>query len=253
MKLEGKVALVTGGTSGIGEAICRRLAKDGARVAVVGSRDLDKASAVARSIGASARPYVCDVRQVEALKQLVASVEAELGPVDVLVNSAGVYLPTPVGETSESVYDQLMEINVKGTYFAINAVAPGMKARRRGHIVNITSIAAVWGIAGYSLYCASKAAVAMLTRTMSRELAPYDVHINAIAPGNTATPLNEHLRTLPEHRDYLAGMEALTPSNRSFSPPEEMAAICAFLVSEDGRAFHGAQLLADEGITTGVG
>ena len=111
----------------------------------------------------------------------------------------------------------------------------------------------MWGIRNFGLYCATKAAVAMLTRTLARELAPFDVRINAIAPGNTATPLNEALRTLPEHREYLQGMEALTPSNRLFSPAEEMADICAFLVSDAARSLHGSLLLADEGISSGVG
>ena len=253
MRLDGKVALVTGGTSGIGEAVCRRFVSDGATVAVVGSQDLAKAQAVANTLGARAAAYVCDVRDPAALSALVAQVERELGPIDVLVNSAGVYYATPVGATAEADYDRMVDINLKGTFFAINAVVPGMKARRHGRILNISSVAAVMGIANYSLYCATKGAIAMMTRALARELAPYDIHINALAPGNTATPLNEALRTLPEHRDYMAGMKALTPSNRAFSPPEEMAALCAFLVSDEARAFHGSLLLADEGISSGLG
>lgn len=253
MRLDGKVALVTGGTSGIGEAVCRRFAADGAAVAVVGSQDLSKARAVADTTTGRAAAYVCDVRNPTALTALVAQVERELGSIDVLVNSAGVYYATPIGATAEADYDRMVDINLKGTFYAINAVVPGMKARRHGRIVNISSVAAVMGISGYSLYCATKGAIAMMTRALARELAPFDIHINAIAPGNTATPLNEALRTRPEHRDYMAGMEALTPSNRAFSPPEEMAALCAFLVSDEARAFHGALLLADEGISSGVG
>jgi NAD(P)-dependent dehydrogenase (short-subunit alcohol dehydrogenase family) len=253
MRLDGKVALVTGGTSGIGEAVCRRFAAEGAAVAVLGSQDLVKAQAVANTLGARATAYVCDVRDPAALSALVAQVERELGPIDVLVNSAGVYYATPIGDTAEAEYDRMVDINLKGTFFAINAVVPGMKTRRHGRIVNISSVAAVMGIANYSLYCATKGAIAMMTRALARELAPYDIHINALAPGNTATPLNEALRTLPEHRDYMAGMEALTPSNRAFSPPAEMAALCAFLVSDEARAFHGSLLLADEGISSGLG
>jgi 3-oxoacyl-[acyl-carrier protein] reductase len=253
MRLDGKVALVTGGTSGIGEAVCRRFAADGAAVAVVGSQDLAKAQAVVDTLSGHAAPYVCDVRDPAALAALVAQVERDLGPIDLLVTSAGVYYATPIGETAEADYDRMVDINLKGAFFAINAVVPGMKARRHGRIVNISSVAAVMGIGGYSLYCATKGAITMMTRALARELAPFDIHINAIAPGNTATPLNEALRTQPEHRDYLSGMEALTPSNRAFSPPEEMAALCAFLVSDEARAFHGALLLADEGISSGLG
>ena len=126
MSMTGQVAIVTGGTSGIGEAVCRRFARDGARVAVVGSSDLAKAERVAAEIGAQAKPYVCDVRDAGAVAALVAAVKRELGPVDVLVNSAGVYYATPIGETGEADYDRMVDTNLKGTYFAIDAVVPGM-------------------------------------------------------------------------------------------------------------------------------
>ncbi len=256
MKLQHKTALVMGGSSGIGAAVAARLAADGAAVAVIASGDLSKAERVAeriRTVGGRAYAFTCEVRDVAAIGRLVGDVEQASGPVDILVNSAGLYVPTPIGETTEADYERMADINFKGTFFAINAVVPGMKTRRYGKIVNISSIAATWGIGTYSLYCATKAAVDMLTRALARELAPYNININAIAPGNTATPLNEELRTDPAHREYIAAMENMTPSNRTFSPPTEMAAICAFLVSDEARSLYGESIIADEGITTGVG
>ncbi len=256
MRFDGKVTMVLGGSSGIGRAAAVRFAAEGARVAVVASVDQSKAQAVSDEIeaaGGEAGAYACDVRNVDALRKLTAAVESDLGPVDILINSAGLYYPTPLGETAEADYDRMADINLKGTFYAIDCVAPGMKARRYGKIVNVSSVAAVLGIGTYSLYCATKAAVAMLTKTLARELAPFDINVNAIAPGNTATPLNEHLRVDPAHREYIEGMEALTPSNRAFSSPEEMAALCLYLASDDARSLHGSLILADQGISSGVG
>jgi len=256
MKFADKVALVMGGSSGIGRAAAIRFAAEGASVAVVASAERAKAQAVVDDIaaaGGTAGAYACDICNVGAVRKIAAEVEADLGAVDILVNSAGLYYPTPLGETAEEDYDRMADINLKGTFYAIDSVAAGMKDRRYGKIINVSSVAAVWGIGTYSLYCATKAAVAMLTKTLARELAPFDVNVNAIAPGNTATPLNEHLRVEPEHREYIEAMEALTPSNRAFSPPEEMAALCLFLASDDARSLHGSLVLADEGISSGVG
>ena len=255
MKLEGKVALVTGGSSGIGEAIALRFAAEGARVAVAGTADIGKAQGVADRIaaqGGEARAFVADVTQVGAVKRLVADVKAAFGRVDILVNSAGIFEPTPVGETSEAEYDRLMDINVKGTFFAINEVAPLMRAQGGGKIVNLASVTGVMGFKTFSVYCASKAAINALTRALALELGPHDIAVNAILPGNTATPMNVKIRTEPQYREMLDGMAAVTPSNRTYSDPADMAAAAVFLCSEDGRAAHGSLLLLDEGISCGI-
>ena len=133
MKLDGKVALITGGTSGIGEACADLFAAEGAKVALVGSSDLAKAKAVAARIeatGGSAKPYVANLSIVDEIAKLVAAVKADFGRVDILVNSAGVFYPTPVGGTSEADYDRMMDINLKGLFFCVNEVAPLMIAPR---------------------------------------------------------------------------------------------------------------------------
>lgn len=255
MRLEGKVALVTGGSSGIGEAIALRFAAEGARVAVAGSADIGKAQAVADRIaagGGEARAFVADVTDVGAVKRLVADAKAAFGRIDILVNSAGIFEPTPVGETDEAEYDRLMDVNVKGTFFAINEVAPLMRAQGGGRIVNLSSVTGVMGFKTFSVYCASKAAINYLTRALALELGPHDIAVNAILPGNTATPMNVKIRTEPQYEEMLDGMAAITPSTRTYSDPEDMAAAAVFLCSEEGRAAHGSLLLLDEGISCGI-
>jgi 3-oxoacyl-[acyl-carrier protein] reductase len=256
MKLQNKVALITGGSSGIGKATAERLSAEGAMVAVVASSSLAKAESIVKSItkehGARARAFVADITQPSAVEKLVRAVCDSCGPIDILVNSAGVYLPNEIGETTETDYNLTMDTNVKGTFFTINAVAPIMKQHRTGKIINVASVAAFRGAPGYSLYCTSKAAIVMLTRTLACDLGPFGINVNAIAPGNTATSLNEKQRTDPSFSNLMAAKRAATPSGRTYSPPEEMAAAVSFLASEESRAMHGATILLDEGISAGA-
>lgn len=251
MKLGKKVAIVSGGSQGIGEAIARRYAGEGAHVAVVSSSSLPKAQAVVddiRAAGGVARAYVCDVRHTGQVAQLFADTERDFGPVDILVNAAGVFYPTPAGATSEDDFDRMVDVNLKGSWNMIGAAVPPMKARRVGKIICMASVASVYGVAPFSVYCATKAAIVQMVRALALELAPHDVQINAIAPGNTATPMNQALRRDPARVSAIA---ADTPSGRAFSEVDDIAAIALFLASEDSRAMHGSCLLADEGISCG--
>ena len=254
--LSGKVALITGGSSGIGEAIAKRFAKDGASVAVVASSSLAKAESVCeaiQAIGGSASPYAADVRSAEAVAELVNKVCDNHGGLDILVNSAGVYYPTVVGDTAEADSDRMFDANIKGVWNCINAAVPKMKERGGGKIVNLSSVAAYVGIGNFAIYCATKAAIMMMTRSLACDLAPFDININAIAPGNTQTPMNEGFRTDPANAEYLAGMDNATPSNTTFSKPEEIAELAHFLVSDVARPMHGSTVLIDEGISAGIG
>ena len=255
MKLDGKVALITGGSSGIGEAVALRFAAEGARVAVAGSSNLGKAQGVVDRIaaaGGDARAFVADVTDVSAVKALVADVKAAFRRIDILVNSAGIFEPTPIGETREADYDRMMDINVKGTFFAINEVAPLMRNQGGGKIVNLSSVTGIMGFKTFSVYCASKAAINYLTRSLALELGPHNIAVNAILPGNTATPMNVKIRTEPQFKEMLDGMTAITPSGRTYSDAGDMAAAALFLCSEDGRAAHGSLMLLDEGISCGL-
>ena len=255
MKLKNYTALVTGGSSGIGTEVCLQLAAEGVNVGVVASADLGKAQIVVDQIkmdGGKATALVGNVAKPASVAILVKNAEATLGPIDILINAAGVYENTPIGYTDESVIDHLIDINLKGTFRMINAIAPGMKDRRRGKIVNFSSVNAFIGVGSQSLYCACKAGIDLMTRAMARELAPYDVNINSIAPGATKTPMNEALRTLPEHKEVLNSFMSNTPSNTTFSDPAEIARMVVFLASDDGRPMHGSNVLMDEGLAAGI-
>lgn len=251
MVIAGKTALIVGGSQGIGEAIARRLAAEGLIVGVVASSSLEKARAVAATLPGG-RAFVADIRDRDAVAAMVADAEAALGGIDILVNSAGVFHPTPAGGTDPAAFDRMVDVNVKGTWNAIAAVAPSMRARRRGWIVNIASVVATMGLGGYAVYCATKAAVVMMTRALAIELAPHGISANCLSPGNTATPMNLDIRTKPELTPFLEAMTARTPSGQTYSSAEDMASIVAFMVSDGARALHGANILADEGFSAGM-
>lgn len=249
MKLAGKIAVVTGGSSGIGEATAELFAREGAVVAVVSGSDIAKAQVVVeriRAAGGSAHGFRMDVRSPDDIKRAFAEIVATLGEIDILVNAAGIYVQTPVGRTSEADYDRIMNTNLKGAFFTIQAVAPAMKARGAGRIVNVTSVAAYKGSALYPLYSVAKAGLVMMTRALALDLAPYGIAINAIAPGNTATPLNVGDRN---NEELMARKRAATPSPRIYSPASEMAEAILFLADGGVSAMHGSTLLLDEGLS----
>lgn len=253
-KLEGKVALITGGSQGIGEQTARLFGREGAKVAVVASTDLAKAEAVAaqiRAAGGTASAHVADVRIAAEIARVAAEATKAHGPIDILVCSAGVFPPTPNGATDDALYDSVMDINVKGTWNAIAAVSPSMRARKTGWIVNVSSVLGSMALANYAVYCASKAAVNMLTRSLAIEFGRDGVHVNAIAPGNTATPMNANLRTEPQYAGFIDAMAARTPSGRTYSKPEEMAQAILYLACDDAKPVHGAILTLDEGFSLG--
>jgi 3-oxoacyl-[acyl-carrier protein] reductase len=255
MRLQGRTALITGASQGIGEATALCFAGEGARIGVLASKSKAKAQMVVDKIAAAggvARPYVGNVADGAQMAAVVAEVVADLGPIDILVNSAGVFTPTPAGETDQSVYDLIMDTNLKGTWNLIDQVVPAMKSRKNGKIINIASVAGIMGIGGYAVYCASKAGIVLLTRALACELAPFGINVNCIAPGNTATPMNEDIRTKPELKGFLDAMAARTPSGRTYSTAEDIAAAALFLASGESRAMHGSCLLVDEGFSAGI-
>lgn len=255
MKFDKRIALVSGGSQGIGEAIASSLAAEGASVAVVASSDVHKARrTVDRLAGGAAKHMagVCDVRDAAAVDALVADVVRRYGRIDILVNSAGVFFPSPAGATTADTADRMIDINLKGTWHLINAVVPGMAERNYGKIINVSSVAGVMGVGGYALYSATKAALIMMTRALASELAGRGINVNCLAPGNTATPMNEDIRTKPELKPFLDAMAARTPSGRTYSSVDDMAAIATFLASDAARAMHGSCVLADEGFSAGI-
>jgi len=249
MLLKDKIAVITGAGSGIGEAAAKLFASEGAKVALVArtKASLDSVVNEIKEAGGDACAYTLDVCITANVDQTFSAIEADLGPIDILLNSAGVFYPTPGGDMVEAQWRGMLDINVGGTINTCNAVLPGMKAREAGHIVNIASISGLVAGSNYSVYGASKAAVIMLSKSLAAEFAPFGIHINIIAPGNTATPINKDIRTQAEYAGMMKGIDASTPSKRNFSEPIDIARSALFLVSDAGAPFYGSVLVADEG------
>jgi 3-oxoacyl-[acyl-carrier protein] reductase len=255
MKLNDQIAVITGGTQGIGKAIALRMAAEGATVVVGASSRLPRSQAVVDEIvrlGGSAVARVADVTKSAELSALAQSVVADFGRIDILVNAAGVFVPTPAGAAIEADVDRMIATNLKGSFLAIDAVVPAMKRQRAGKIINIASVAGFMGIGTYAIYCATKAGIMSMTRALACELAPHGINVNAVAPGNTATPMNDGVRTLPEFKPMLDAMSARTPSGRTFSTAEEMAGMAVFLATSDAQSMHGSTVLMDEGFSAGM-
>jgi 2-hydroxycyclohexanecarboxyl-CoA dehydrogenase len=246
MRLEGRIALVTGGASGIGAATCRRLAAEGARVAVT-DVNLEGAREVASEI--SGAPVELDVRSTESVRAAVATTESELGPVDVLVNNAGYDEFNFFVHTDEAMWDRVIEVNLRGVIAVTHAVMPGMQERGRGRIVNVASEAGRVGSHGSAVYSGAKGGVIGFTKAVAREGAKYGVTANAVAPGPIETPL---LMAAPEHLGDLGqrivkGMIGQTVMRR-LGQPDEVAAVIAFLSSDDSSYVTGQAIGVSGGL-----
>ncbi|TCC44978.1 SDR family oxidoreductase [Kribbella capetownensis] len=242
-QLDGSTALVTGGNSGIGRAIALDLAKHGAHV-IVSGRDAARAEEVVATIRAAGgkADFVAAGLSDEASARELARRATELGGgrIDILVNNAGIYPYGPTAETTQDVFENVYDINVKAPYFLVAALAPQMAERGKGAIVNIATMVAHYGDAGYALYGSSKAALLLLTKAWAAEYGPSGVRVNAVSPGPTRT------EGTSGYGDALDKLAATTPHGRP-GLPEEIATAVTFLVSDDARYIHGAQLPVDGG------
>jgi len=254
--LEGKAALVTGGSSGLGEAIVYRFAEEGVSVAV-GGRDADKTRAVAARAAALAREHgheseyavlLGDVSVVAECDRLVAETVERFGRLDILVNSAGIWIEKPTTEMSEEEYDRLMGINLKGAYFMCRAALRHMTARKSGVIVNIASDSGIHGEPNAAAYSAAKAGVVMMTRAMAIDHADEGIRVNAVCPGDVETPMlyRSGANRGADAKTALREANAESRSGR-VTTPEEVAAVVAFLASDEARQITGAAIPIDGG------
>jgi NAD(P)-dependent dehydrogenase (short-subunit alcohol dehydrogenase family) len=248
--LQGKVALVTGSGRGMGRAHAVMLAQHGADLIVhdIFPDRVAESAAVVRQHGRRVMEAVADVADLAAMEALVKRAEAELGPISILVNNAGIGADRAVTEQiDEAMFDRMFDIHVKGTFFTTRAVLPGMKSLGSGSIVNISSI---WGMVGHhfgSTYCAAKAAILGFTKSWAKELAPYRITVNAIAPGGVTSPMAIEKDGMDAVRERMAKI----PLGR-WAEPEEIAYGMLYLVSPLS-SFVTGQVLSLNGGDTIVG
>ncbi len=246
MLLADKVAIITGAASvrGIGRATALRFAEAGARVAIV-DLDADACAAAARAIGPQHRGYACNVADAAACRATVQRTLAEIGHADILVNYAGISQPDRLMEVTPERYDQVMSVNLRGTFNMCQAVVPHFRARRQGNIVCIGSVAAQrgGGLFGGPHYSASKGAVQSLAKSMARELGPDGIRVNAIAPGTIDTDIFEG-KLSEERRKTIA---AEVPLGR-LGTADDVAKACLFLVSDLAGYITGTVLDVNGGL-----
>lgn len=241
LDLSGKVALVTGGTRGIGHDICRTLAAAGAKVALC-SRDGAKAQQVAAALASDARGYACDVGVASQVEALVDSIDKDFGKIDILVNNAGFTKDNLLFRLTEADWDAVIDTNLKGAFLVTKYAARGMIKRRWGRVINITSVVGLNGNKGQSNYSASKAGIIGFTKSVAKELASRNVLVNAVAPGYVETELTQGIS--PEAKKYFLDNIPLARLGEG----SDIAGAVLFLASDLASYITGQVLVVDGGM-----
>ena len=246
MNLKGKIALVTGGTRGIGREIALRLAKEGANLAITYTSKEEQALDVVNEIknhGVNAIAVKANVINNDDVLNMVKTVEEELGTIDILVNNAGITKDNLIIRMTEEDWDSVIDVNLKGVFLSTKAVARAMMKKRYGKIINISSVVGVNGNAGQGNYSASKAGVIGFTKSMAKELASRGVRVNAIAPGFIETDMTNILK-----EEIKNEMIKSIPLN-SFGKPKDIANLVVFLAGEESDYITGQVIKVDGGMT----
>lgn len=244
-RLRGKIVIVTGGASGIGLACAERFVAEGAQVAIF-DLDADAGEPAARRLGA--RFYPCDVSCARDVDTAVEAASRDLGPVNVLLNNAGISIPQGLEEMDEADWDRTFAVNVKSVYLVSRRVIPLMRQAGGGSIINMASESAFIGFPMHPAYCASKAAVVQLSRSMATRYAREGIRVNALCPGTIDTPLvRRFFAQLPDPEAALREVERMHPLG--IGQPEDIAWAAVYLASDESRYATGSALLVDGGST----
>jgi NAD(P)-dependent dehydrogenase (short-subunit alcohol dehydrogenase family) len=250
MKLVDKAAIVTGATSGIGRAVAEAFAREGANIVAVGRNEerLSEIKNIIAEIGSHCRTVRADLASLKDIDQAIKAALDSFGRIDILFNGAGIIGGSPFLDNSEDLYDQTLATNLKSVFFMSQKAAQVMKEKRKGKIISMSSIAgAVIGVPGLAAYSATKGAILSLSRSMAVELAPFNINVNVISPGNILTPMNQGLFADPE---YEKTMLAITPLKR-IGDPGDITPAAIFLASEESDYITGQQIVIDGGIVAG--
>ena len=248
MKLENKVAIVTGGSGGIGQALCERLAKEGAKIVVnyrSAEEEAKKVKEKVEQIGSEALIVQADLSKVEQINKLVKKSLDHFDKIDILVNNAGLEKRADFWDVTEDDYDLVLDVNLKAVFFATQAVVKHFRATDNpGRIINISSVHEELPFPHFTSYCASKGGMKMITRNLAVELGSMGITINNVAPGAIATPINEDLLNNPQQ---LKKVTNNIPLGR-MGEPEDVAGIVAFLASDEAKYITGATFYVDGGL-----
>lgn len=245
MKLEGKIAVVTGGSRGIGFATCKKLASEGATIIITDICDSEKAAPAIKELedmGAKAKFYQSDVSDFASATETVNAIIEEFGGLDILVNNAGIVRDKLVLKMEEQDFDAVININLKGTYNMIKATYKHFMKQRSGRIISLASVVGIMGNAGQANYSASKAGIIGLTKSVAKELGARNVTVNAIAPGYIVTDMTDALSDKAKE-----AIDSGIPMKRRGTPEDVANAIC-FLASDDASYITGEVLRVDGGM-----
>lgn len=242
MRLENKVAIITGGAGGIGFAAVKRFLEEGAKVAIV-DYDKQQGEKIEAELGEDVAFFAVDVSKLAEVQQMVEQVVDRFGKIDILVNNAGITRDATLVKMTEEDFEKVIQINLNGVYYCTQAVAPHMIAQGSGKIISTSSVSGVYGNFGQTNYAATKAAIIGMTKTWAKELGRKGINVNAVAPGFTATPMVEKM---PEK--VLQQMEGITSLQR-LGKPEDIANAYLFLASDESSYITGHVLQVDGGIT----
>ncbi|HQN55748.1 MAG TPA: 3-oxoacyl-[acyl-carrier-protein] reductase [Saprospiraceae bacterium] len=243
-RLENKIAVITGGGSGIGRATALRFADEGAHVIIwdVADKKGEEAITALKDKGSNAAYYHVDTTDKEQIAKATEDVISRYGRIDILINNAGITKDSTLLKMTDEQWERVIDVNLNGVYHCTRAIAPIMAQNNYGRIINASSVVGLFGNFGQTNYAATKAGLIGMTQTLSKELGRNGITVNAVAPGFIAT---EMIQLMPEN--VLAGMEAKVPVKR-LGQPEEVAALYAFLASDEAAYINGAVIRIDGGI-----